>query len=70
MADLLCHRDFFSSCSSFFPPDRMGVIQELAFLDLMYEVESMRPGKEAETLKVLDGVVSGQANSQEICSRW
>lgn len=40
-------------------------IQELAFLDLKYEVENIRPGMEAETLKVLEGV-SGQANSGEM----
>lgn len=40
-------------------------IQELAFLDLKYEVENIRPGMEAEILTVLDGV-SGQANSREI----
>ena len=40
-------------------------IQELAFLDLKYEVENIRPGMEAETLTVLEGV-SGQANSGEM----
>eukprot|EP00904_Undaria_pinnatifida_P003909 jgi/Undpi1/13519/HiC_scaffold_8.g03178.m1 len=40
-------------------------IQELAFLDLKYEVENARPGKETETLTVLEGV-SGQANSREM----
>lgn len=40
-------------------------IQELAFLDLKYEVDNVRPGMETETLKVLEGV-SGQANSGEM----
>ena len=40
-------------------------VQELAFLDLKYEVEIIRPGMDAETLTVLDGV-SGQANSKEM----
>ncbi|CAB1099125.1 ABC [Ectocarpus sp. CCAP 1310/34] len=51
--------------SSIFPPNRGDSIQELAFLDLKYEVENIRPGMEAETLKVLEGV-SGQANSGEM----
>lgn len=51
--------------SALFPPDRKHAIQELAFLDLKYEVENIRPGMEAETLTVLDGV-SGQANSREM----
>ena len=49
---------FFNSC-------RSDSIRELAFLDLKYEVENARPGKEMETLTVLDGV-SGQANSREM----
>eukprot|EP00904_Undaria_pinnatifida_P003908 jgi/Undpi1/13518/HiC_scaffold_8.g03177.m1 len=44
---------------------KKGAIQELAFLDLKYEVENIRPGMEAESLTVLDGV-SGQANSREM----
>ena len=48
------------SCSN-----RNDSIQELAFLDLKYEVENIRPGVEAETLTVLDGV-SGQANWREM----
>ena len=45
--------------------NRKGAIQELAFLELKYEVENIRPGMEDETLTVLDGV-SGQANSREM----
>lgn len=45
--------------------NRNDSIQELAFLDLKYEVENIRPGMEDETLTVLDGV-SGQANSREM----
>lgn len=44
---------------------RSDTIQELAFLNLTYEVDNVRPGKETETLRVLDGV-SGQANSREM----
>ena len=56
------------------PSNRKDAIQELAFLDLKYEVENIRPGMEAETLTVLDGV-SGQANSREMlalvrCNIW
>ncbi|CAM9153959.1 unnamed protein product [Scytosiphon promiscuus] len=51
--------------SAIFPPNRGNSIQELAFLDLKYEVENIRPGMEAETLQVLEGV-SGQANSGEM----
>lgn len=46
-------------------PYRPDAIQELAFLNLTYEVDNVRPGKETETLRVLDGV-SGQANSREM----
>lgn len=46
-------------------PNRPDTIQELAFLDLTYEVDNVRPGKETESLRVLDSV-SGQANSMEM----
>lgn len=45
--------------------NRGDSIQELAFLDLKYEVDNVRPGMETETLTVLEGV-SGQANSGEM----
>eukprot|EP00903_Cladosiphon_okamuranus_P006188 g6085.t1 len=51
--------------SAIFPPNRDDSIQELAFLDLTYEVDNVRPGMETEPLTVLDGV-SGQANSGEM----
>eukprot|EP00752_Nemacystus_decipiens_P017531 g15711.t1 len=51
--------------SAIFPPNRGDSIQELAFLDLNYEVDNVRPGMETETLRVLEGV-SGQANSGEM----
>lgn len=44
---------------------RKHSFQELAFLDLKYQVERVRPGMEAETITILDGV-SGQVNSGEM----
>ena len=64
VCDLLIDRDL-CDVRDTLRSNRKGAIQELAFLDLKYEVENIRPGMEAESLTVLDGV-SGQANSREM----